>query len=104
MKIHTTLSALLFLGACAWQASAQPAFDSSGDAKLNGAYYFRQVLYVETDAAGHVGEAMNVQGTITFNGSGGYMVTNASIVDEISGSTAPSLFTNTSGTYVVSTS
>jgi uncharacterized protein (TIGR03437 family) len=104
MKIHTTLPALLFLGTCAWQAFAQPAFDSSGDAKLNGAYYFRQVLYVETDAAGDVGEAMNVQGTITFNGTGGYTVTNASLVDEISGSTAPSLFTNTSGTYVVSAS
>jgi hypothetical protein len=43
-------------------------------------------------------------GTITFNGTGGYTVTNASLVDEVSGSTAPSLFTNTSGTYIVSAS
>jgi uncharacterized protein (TIGR03437 family) len=104
MKIRTILPVLLFLGACAWQSSAQPAFDSSGDAKLNGPYYFRQVLYFVTDAAGEVGEAMNVQGTITFNGAGGYTVTNASLVDQASGSTTPSLFTNASGTYVVSAS
>jgi uncharacterized protein (TIGR03437 family) len=103
MKTHTVLPVLLLLGTCAWQSSAQPAFDSTGDAKLNGAYYFRQVLYVVTDAAGNIGEAMSVEGTITFNGSGAYTVTNATLLDQESGSTTPFAFTN-AGTYVVSAS
>src|ERR1700733_14197173 len=99
MKTKTTLLLVVLLGACAWQASAQPAFDSSGNGQLNGAYYMRQVFYFISDVAGDLGEAMNVQGTITFNGSGTYSF-NGSLLDSASGSSTPKTFTGT-GTYVV---
>lgn len=105
MKMKTTFL-LLLLGACALQSSyAQASFDSSGDKQLNGTYYFRQVVYFVGDYSGDLGEAMNVQGTITFNGSGSYTITNASILDS-SASTypTPQTFTNASGTYAISAS
>ena len=91
----------MLLGACAWQASAQPAFDSSGDGQLNGAYYMRQVFYFVSDDAGDLGEAMNVQGEITFNGAGGYTFT-GSLLDSASGSSTPVAVNAATGTYVVS--
>ena len=104
MKTKTTILALL-LAACALHSNAQPAFDSSGDSQLNGAYYFRQVLYFVSDEEGDLGEAMNVQGVITFNGAGSYTITNASLLDTSSASyPTPQTFTNASGTYVISAS
>jgi uncharacterized protein (TIGR03437 family) len=97
MKTKTTLLVVLLLTGCAWRSSAQPAFDSSGDGKLNGAYYFRQIF-----SFSQTGDAINMQGTITFNGSGGYTVTNASLLDAANGSVTPVTFNNTSGSYVVS--
>jgi uncharacterized protein (TIGR03437 family) len=99
MKTKTTLLVVLLLTACAWSSFAQPAFDSSGDSKLNGAYYFRQVFYFS-----QTGDAINVQGTITFNGTGGYNITNASLLDTASGSTTPVTFSNQTGSYVISAS
>ena len=75
MKTKTTLFVVLLLGACAWRSSAQPAFDSSGNGQLNGAYYMRQVFYFVTDDEGDIGDAMNVQGEITFDGNGNYSFT-----------------------------
>ena len=103
MKTKTTLLVVLLLGACAWQASAQPAFDSSGDGQLNGAYYMRQVFYFVSDDAGDLGEAMNVQGNITFNGAGGYTFT-GSLLDSASGSSTPVAVNTATGTYVISAS
>ncbi len=100
MKTKTTFLVLL-LGACAGSGLAQN-FDSSGDSKLNGTYYFRQVLYFEEDAAGDLQDAMSLQGTITFNGAGAY-TTNATLLDGASGSSTPQSFTG-SGTYVISAS
>ena len=99
MKTKTTLLVVLLLTACAWRSFAQ-AFDSSGDGKLNGAYYFRQVFYFSSNG----GDAINVQGTITFNGSGAYTVTNASLLDTASGSVTPVTFNNQSGSYVIAAS
>lgn len=97
----TTLLALL-LGACAVSGLAQ-SFDSSGDSKLNGTYYFRQVLYFEQDAAGDIGEAMSLQGTITFNGAGSY-TTNATLLDSNAATyPTPQAFTG-SGSYVIAAS
>jgi uncharacterized protein (TIGR03437 family) len=98
MKTKTTLLVVLLLTACVWSCFAQ-AFDSSGDSKLNGAYYFRQVFYFS-----QTGDAINVQGTITFNGTGGYNITNASLLDSASGSTTPVTFTNQTGSYAISAS
>src|ERR1700722_12332853 len=103
MKTKTTLLVALLFGACAWQASAQPAFDSSGDGQLNGAYYMRQVFYFISDDAGDLGEAMNVQGEITFNGSGSYTFT-GTMLDSESGSATPVALTGVTGTYAVSAS
>jgi len=102
MKTKTTLLVVLLLTACAWESSAQPAFDSSGDGQLNGAYYMRQVFYFVSDEAGDLGEAVNIQGTITFNGSGAYSFS-GSILDTAASTSSPVTFT-TSGSYVVSAS
>ncbi len=92
----------MLLGACAWQASAQPAFDSSGNGQLNGAYYMRQVFYF-VNTSGALGEAMNLQGEITFNGAGGYTFT-GTLLDSASGSATPVAVNGATGTYVVSAS
>jgi uncharacterized protein (TIGR03437 family) len=103
MKMKTTLLVALLYGACAWQLSAQPAFDSSGDGQLNGAYYVRQVFYFVSDDAGDLGEAMNVQGEITFDGSGTYTFS-GSFLDSSTNSATPVTVSNATGTYVVSAS
>jgi uncharacterized protein (TIGR03437 family) len=103
MKTKTTLLVVLLLGACAWQSSAQPAFDSSGNGQLNGAYYMRQVFYFVTDDAGDIGDAMNVQGEITFNGSGSYTFSGTLLDGAASTFPTPQAFT-ASGTYVISAS
>jgi uncharacterized protein (TIGR03437 family) len=102
MKTKTILLVLLLLGACAWRSSAQ-SFDSSGDGLLNGAYYCRQVLYFVTDQAGDIGEYMNVQGTITFNGAGSYTFSGSILDTAASTYPTPQTFTG-SGSYVISAS
>jgi len=100
MKIKTTLLVLLLV-ACARQSSAQPAFDSSGDGLLNGAYYMRQVFYF-ISGQGTLDATINVQGTITFSGTGSY-----SFSGSVLNSTASPLQVNTFtsvGTYVISAS
>jgi uncharacterized protein (TIGR03437 family) len=96
MKTTTTL-AVLFAGACALQCSAQ-SFDSSGNGKLNGTYYFRQVLYFQ-----QTGDAASITGNITFDGAGGYTLSNANLLDAASGSSTPVALTG-SGTYSVAAS
>src|ERR1700733_12262010 len=103
MKTKTTLLVVLLLAACAFRSSAQPAFDSSGNGQLNGAYYLRQVFYFVTDDQGDLGEAMNVQGEITFSGNGTYSFT-GTLLDSSSGSATPVAVTALTGTYVVSAS
>jgi uncharacterized protein (TIGR03437 family) len=103
MKTKTTLLVVLLLTACAWKSSAQPAFDSSGDGQLNGAYYMRQVFYFVSDQAGDLGEAVNIQGTITFNGSGAYTFS-GSILDTAASSYPTVQTFTTSGSYAVSAS
>jgi uncharacterized protein (TIGR03437 family) len=98
MKRKTTLLVLL-LGACAGQSFAQIGFESSGDALLNGTYYMRQVIYFVSQET--IAETMNVQGTITFDGNGGYSF-NGSLVSTASTPPAQSLVT--SGSYVISAS
>ena len=103
MKTKTILPVVFLLGVCAWQSSAQPAFDSSGNSQLNGAYYMREVFYIVSDNAGDIGDAMNVQGEITFNGSGSYTFT-GTFLDAANGSATPAAITNETGTYAISAS
>lgn len=98
MRTKPTFFAVLLLGACAWHLSAQPAFDSSGDGKLNGTYYFRQVIY---DAQSE--DATSLVGNISFDGNGNYTLSNATILDAASGSTTPQSFSAT-GTYTIAAS
>jgi uncharacterized protein (TIGR03437 family) len=99
MKRKTTLLVLL-LAACAAQLSAQFGFESSGDGLLNGSYYMRQVFYFVSQ--GTFVENMNIQGTIVFDGSGGYTFT-GSLVNSTSTPTTESSYT-ASGSYVISAS
>jgi hypothetical protein len=56
-----------------------PAFDSSGDALLNGSYYFRDISYVAADSMGDLKEASVMYGTLTFDGKGGYTISAKSV-------------------------
>src|SRR5580704_4808128 len=103
-SIKTATLFLLALAAFPWQSSAQ-SYDSSGNNLLNGTYYVRQVIYVIQDSqapGGSVGEAVNMQGTITFDGNGNYTLTNGSYLDASVGTVVTGV-TNT-GTYAISAS
>lgn len=103
--MKTKTSILVLLASACVPLFAQPAFDSSGNSQLNGTYYFRQVLYFVADNSGDLGDVMNAQGTITFNGNGGYTITNGGYLDYASGSSTPVTIPNTTtGTYSVSAS
>src|SRR5580658_2077619 len=99
MKTKTTLLVLL-LGVCAWQCAAQPPFDSSGVGLLNGAYYMRQVFYI-VSGNGALVETINVQGMITFSGTGTYSFTGSVLDSAVTYLTAAGPLTAT-GTYVIS--
>lgn len=101
MRLKPILLVLL-LGACAWQSSAQPALESSGNYLLNGAYYMRQVLYYFSVETGALADTVNIQGTITFTGSGTYTFTGSTLAS----TTSPvkvETFTTT-GSYTISAS
>jgi len=103
-SITTTTLFLLALAAFPRASSAQVLYDSSGDNQLNGAYYLRQVFYINSSQVlqGAVGEAINIQGTITFDGNGNYSFS-GSLLDSANGTITPTTFTG-SGTYVISAS
>jgi uncharacterized protein (TIGR03437 family) len=103
MKTKTILSVSLLFSACAWQLSAQANFDSSGDGLLNGTYYVRQVLYSIAESGEGLADAANVQGTITFNGSGSYTFSGSYLDVNASTFPTPQTFTG-SGTYVIAAS
>ncbi len=100
MKTKFSLIVLL-LSACAAQSSAQTGFDATGDGLLYGTYYMRQVFYF-VSSKDEFTRAMNVQGTITFNGAGTYSFS-GSLLDSESSPVKPATFTN-SGSYVISAS
>jgi uncharacterized protein (TIGR03437 family) len=101
MKSKITFLALL-LGACAWQSSAQPALESSGDQLLSGTYYMRQVLFYYSIETGTLTETVNIQGTIDFTGSGTYYFSGSTLVST-DNPPKPATFTST-GSYVISAS
>lgn len=97
MKTTKTTLLVLLVGACAGSGLAQ-TFDSSGDGKLNGTYYFRQVLYFE-----QTNDEVSIEGNIIFNGAGSYTLSNATLLDANSGATTPGALTG-SGTYSIAAS
>src|SRR5580658_9848623 len=115
--------ALFFCIVSAWPLAAQaPAFDTSGNGKLTGTYYFRHVYYVigtQEDSSGIVGdisEAVAMYGNISFDGNGHYTINNGAVSDSSSVSAdglscylasttcAVSAGTAVTGTYAISTS
>lgn len=68
-------------------AAQAPVFDTSGNGRLNGTYYFRHVLYgvsFTADSAniiGDINEAISLYGNITFDGNGNYSITNGFVAD-----------------------
>ncbi len=90
------LAALVVIGAM--NISAQPSFDSAGDATLNGDYFVRQVLLANVDQnTGTVGRALSIVGIMTFDGQGGYSFSGQQM-DTSTGSAGPYSIT---GTYAV---
>ncbi|HEX3745644.1 MAG TPA: IPT/TIG domain-containing protein [Bryobacteraceae bacterium] len=67
---------LLAAGAVYAQPAGAP-WDTSGNGKLTGTYYFRQVVYSVGDSSGDLGDADTIYGVITFDGNGGYTISSA---------------------------
>lgn len=67
--------------AAAWPAAGQtPVWDSSGNALLQGTYYFREVFYIVGDSSGDLSEALALYGNVTFSGTGTYTMA-ATVMD-----------------------
>ncbi len=82
---------LIFLVAVLARLASAQAFDNTGNKLLNGAYYFREVIYTaNVDVA--------LYGSITFDGNGSYSITATTFDD--SSFTAQSY--SATGTYVIS--
>jgi uncharacterized protein (TIGR03437 family) len=93
---------LLLAAAAACLLPAQTtSFDNSGNAMLNGTYYFRQVVYVFNGNTGNFSDAACFYGTITFNGAGSYTMSNTQLVD-LGAQTVSA--PNPTGTYTVAAS
>jgi uncharacterized protein (TIGR03437 family) len=93
---------LLILLAAAGAMYAQ-TWDASGNSKLNGTYYFRQVYYVLGDQSGDLSEAVSIYGNISFDGNGNYSITTASNAVIYDSSNGPAAFT-AAGTYSIAAS
>jgi uncharacterized protein (TIGR03437 family) len=98
MPINKITALLIFCAGVAIPASAQN-FDTSGNNKLNGDYFVRQVVTTELDqTTSAIGRAISLTGVMTFDGSGNYTF-NGQITDStVAGPAAPY---STSGFYSV---
>jgi uncharacterized protein (TIGR03437 family) len=68
----------------AWsQSTIQP--DASGNGRLNGNYFFRQLSVVNYDSSGNVTEMAVVYGKIVFDGKGGYVLSGQKVDNAVSG-------------------
>jgi uncharacterized protein (TIGR03437 family) len=86
------------VAAFAGLAAAQ-SWDTSGNSKLNGTFYFRQVVYAIGDSYGDLSQATAIYGTIAFDGNGNYSMT-ATGYDSSQGPLSGTL----SGTYSIAAS
>src|SRR5690242_2188092 len=92
---------LLFLIA-GGTASAQN-WDTSGNSKLNGSFFFRQVLYLVGDQYGDIGFAAAMYGSINFHGDGTYSIA-ASSVNYVDSTGRSGFLPAANGTYSISAS
>jgi uncharacterized protein (TIGR03437 family) len=91
MKLTSTLLALAAAGS--FPAAAQ-VWDTSGNGKLNGNYYFREVIYTSSDS-------IALYGGMTFAGDGTYTIDAASLECDESSCSGPNPY-KTTGTYSIS--
>jgi uncharacterized protein (TIGR03437 family) len=93
---------ILLAAACAIQAQT---WDTSGNSKLKGQYYFRQVIYGESDKYGDLESEEILYGNITFDGNGNYAITGLYYFNGLSsGIPSSSGAVNTTGTYSIAAS
>src|SRR5690242_21852621 len=78
-------------------ATAQ-TWDSSGNAMLNGTYYFRETGYVLADYLGDLNNAVALYGNIAFDGKGGYTINATGVTPNNAGPYA------TTATYAIAAS
>jgi uncharacterized protein (TIGR03437 family) len=103
-------SIVLLLPIVAGFPAAAQNWDTSGNGLLNGTYYFRQVIWVVGDQYGDLEDAVAVYGTLNFNGSGQYTVSNVQVNEYQNGGicsvsqSSNSCSYPTSGTYSISAS
>jgi len=100
MNAGRVLLLFLFAGFVG-QATAQ-SLDNSGNGKLNGTYYFRQVVYF-FDSSGNNTDAASLYGNISFDGNGNYSI-NGSACDAANGCTSTATSFTSTGTYVIGAS
>ncbi len=87
-----------FYAGLAIPASAQ-TFDNSGNSKLNGPYFVRQVITTNLDSStSAIGQAISITGIMTFDGQGNYIF-QGQMLDSTKTGGATAL--STSGTYAV---
>jgi uncharacterized protein (TIGR03437 family) len=89
-------------GLCAGLAipAAAQTFDTSGNSKLNGDYFVRQVITTNLDSStSAIGEAISITGIMTFDGQGGYTFNGQKMDSMVPGSATAYSVTN--GTYAV---
>ena len=78
------------------------SWDNSGDGLLKGTYYFRHVLwFCCSDVYGDFYDALTFYNTISFDGSGHYTISGATIYDAYQNATGT---LNLTGTYTISAS
>ncbi|MGH9664233.1 MAG: hypothetical protein ACRD9L_07405, partial [Bryobacteraceae bacterium] len=92
MRLTATL---LALAAASFFPAAAQVWDTSGNLKLSGKYYFREVIFTSTDS-------IALYGGMSFGGDGTYTI-NAAGLDCNQSCSGPSPFT-VSGTYSISSS
>lgn len=94
LKLMSALSAALAIPAAA------QTFDTSGNGKLNGPFFVRQVATTNLNSAtSAIGEAISVIGIMTFDGQGNY--TFIGIKRDTADSTGTGQAFTTTGTYAV---
>ncbi|HLJ17908.1 MAG TPA: IPT/TIG domain-containing protein [Bryobacteraceae bacterium] len=93
MKLKRTF---LFLAAAISFPAAAQVWDNTGNSKLNGQYYFREVFFTSTDAVA-------VYGGMSFGGNGTYNINATALDCNQQSCSGPSPYT-TSGTYSISAS
>ena len=84
-SLAAVVLAFVFVSVGPASAQSNPSWDASNNSILNGAFYFREVVWVSGaasgDTSGSVSRGMSIYGTLIFDGHGNYTLGNAQICD-----------------------